>query len=265
MLENEAVIRLGFFLGTLLVLAFLERWAPRRVLNTPKPARWFANLGIVTADTFIVRFLFPVLPVGFALLCRQEGWGLLNHFQVPYGVAVVAGVVLFDFFIYIQHVLFHHVPTLWRLHGVHHTDLDFDVTTAVRFHPVEIALSMGIKLGLVYLFGPPALSVILFEIILNCTAMFSHSNLRLPLWLDGVLRLVIITPDMHRVHHSVIIREFNSNFGFNLSLWDRLLGTYRPQPEKGHEGMVIGLANFRDPSRLSLLRLIILPFTARHP
>lgn len=265
MLENEAVIRLGFFLGTLLVLAFLERWAPRRVLNTPKPARWFANLGIVTADTFIVRFLFPVLPVGFALLCRQEGWGLLNHFQVPYGVAVVAGVVLFDFFIYIQHVLFHHVPTLWRLHGVHHTDLDFDVTTAIRFHPVEIALSMGIKLGLIYLFGPPVLSVILFEIILNSTAMFSHSNLRLPLWLDGVLRLVIVTPDMHRVHHSVIIREFNSNFGFNLSLWDRLLGTYRPQPEKGHEGMVIGLANFRDPSRLSLLRLIILPFTARHP
>jgi sterol desaturase/sphingolipid hydroxylase (fatty acid hydroxylase superfamily) len=265
MLENEAAIRLGFFLGTLLVLAFLERWAPRRVLNTPKPARWFANLGIVTADTFIVRFLFPVLPVGFALLCRQEGWGLLNHFQVPYVVAVFAGVVLFDFFIYIQHVLFHHVPTLWRLHGVHHTDLDFDVTTAIRFHPVEIALSMGIKLGLVYLFGPPALSVILFEIILNSTAMFSHSNLRLPLWLDGVLRLVIVTPDMHRVHHSVIIREFNSNFGFNLSLWDRLLGTYRPQPEKGHEGMVIGLANFRDPSRLSLLRLMILPFTARHP
>jgi sterol desaturase/sphingolipid hydroxylase (fatty acid hydroxylase superfamily) len=265
MLENEAAIRLVFFLGTLLVLAFMERWAPRRVLNTPKPARWFANLGIVTANTFIVRFLFPVLPAGFAILCRQEGWGLLNHFQVPYGVAVVTGVVLFDLFIYIQHVLFHHVPSLWRLHGVHHTDLDFDVTTAIRFHPVEIALSMGIKLGLVYLFGPPALSVILFEIILNSTAMFSHSNLRLPLWLDGVLRLVIVTPDMHRVHHSVIIAERNSNFGFNLSIWDRLLGTYRPQPEKGHEGMTIGLANFRDPSRLSLLRLMILPFTARHP
>jgi sterol desaturase/sphingolipid hydroxylase (fatty acid hydroxylase superfamily) len=265
MLENEAAIRLGFFLGTLLVLAFMERWAPRRVLNTPKPARWFANLGIVTANTFIVRFLFPILPVGFALLCRQEGWGLLNHFQVPYGVAVVAGVVLFDLFIYIQHVLFHHVPSLWRLHGVHHTDLDFDVTTAIRFHPVEIALSMGIKLGLVYLFGPPALSVILFEIILNSTAMFSHSNLRLPLWLDGVLRLVIVTPDMHRVHHSVIIAERNSNFGFNLSIWDRLLGTYRPQPEKGHEGMTIGLANFRDPGRLSLLHLLAMPFTHRHP
>lgn len=263
--ENEAAIRLGFFLGTLTVLALLEGWAPRRVLNTPKPARWLANLGIVTVDTLIVRLLFPVLPVGFALLCRQQGWGLLNHFQVTYGVAVVAGVVLFDFFIYIQHVLLHHVPTLWRLHGVHHTDLDFDVTTAIRFHPVEIALSMGIKLGLVYLFGPPALSVILFEIFLNSTAMFSHSNLRLPLWLDGVLRLVIVTPDMHRVHHSVIIRERNSNFGFNLSTWDRLLGTYRSQPEKGHEGMVIGLANFRDASRLNLLHLLTLPFTRRHP
>jgi sterol desaturase/sphingolipid hydroxylase (fatty acid hydroxylase superfamily) len=265
MLENEAAIRLVFFLGTLLVLAFMERWAPRRVLNTPKPARWFANLGIVTANTFIVRFLFPVLPAGFAILCRQEGWGLLNHFQVPYGVAVVTGVVLFDLFIYIQHVLFHHVPSLWRLHGVHHTDLDFDVTTAIRFHPVEIALSMGIKLGLVYLFGPPALSVILFEIILNSTAMFSHSNLRLPLRLDAALRLLIVTPDMHRVHHSVIIREHNSNFGFNLSVWDRLLGTYRPQPEKGHEGMTIGLANFRNPSRLNLLNILALPFTYRHP
>jgi sterol desaturase/sphingolipid hydroxylase (fatty acid hydroxylase superfamily) len=263
--ENDTVIRLGFFLGTLFVLAFLERWTPRRALNTPKPPRWFANLGIVAVDTLIVRFLFPVLPVGFALLCRQEGWGLLNYFQVPYGSAVFAGVVLFDFFIYVQHILFHHMPTLWRLHGVHHTDLDFDVTTAVRFHPVEIVLSMGIKLGLVYLFGPPALSVILFEIILNGTAMFSHSNLRLPLWLDRVLRLLIVTPDMHRVHHSVIIRERNSNFGFNLSVWDRLFGTYRPQPERGHDEMTLGLANFRNPLALGLLKLLALPFTHRHP
>jgi len=265
MLENEAAIRLGFFLGTLTVLALLERMAPRRVLSTSKPARWFANLGIVTVDTLMVRFLFPVLPAGLALLCWQEGWGLLNHFPVPYGIAVFSGVVLLDFFIYIQHVLFHHVPTLWRLHGVHHTDLDFDVTTAVRFHPVEILLSMAVKLGIVYLFGLPAMAVILFEIILNSTAMFSHSNLRLPLRLDGVLRLLIVTPDMHRVHHSVIIREHNSNFGFNLSLWDRLFGTYRAQPEKGHEGMPIGLANFRDPSRLNLLHILALPFTYRHP
>jgi sterol desaturase/sphingolipid hydroxylase (fatty acid hydroxylase superfamily) len=265
MLEHEAAIRLGIFLGTLLVFALLERVAPRRALSASRPARWFANLGMITLGTLIVRFLLPVLPVGFALLCRQEGWGLLNYYRVPYGVSVFTGVVLFDFFIYVQHVLFHHMPTLWRLHGVHHTDLDVDVTTAIRFHPVEIIISMGIKLGLVYLFGPPALSVILFEIILNATAMFSHSNLRLPLRLDGVLRLLIVTPDMHRVHHSVIIREHNSNFGFNLSLWDRLLGTYRPQPEKGHDGMLIGLDNFRDPSRLNLLHILALPFTYRHP
>jgi len=265
MLENEATIRLGFFLGTLFFLALLEGWAPRRVLSTPKPARWFANLGIVAVDTLMVRFLFPILPAAFALLCRQEGWGLLNHFPVPYGIAVFSGVVLLDFFIYVQHVLFHHMPTLWRLHGVHHTDLDFDVTTAVRFHPVEILLSMAIKLGVVYLFGLPVMAVILFEIILNSTAMFSHSNLRLPLRLDEALRLLIVTPDMHRVHHSVIIREHNSNFGFNLSLWDRLFGTYRAQPEKGHEGMPIGLANFRDPSRLNLLHILALPFTYRHP
>jgi sterol desaturase/sphingolipid hydroxylase (fatty acid hydroxylase superfamily) len=224
-----------------------------------------ANLGIITLDSLAVRFLLPVLPVGFALLCRQEGWGLLNHFEVPYGIAVVVGVVLFDFFIYVQHVLFHHMPTLWRLHGIHHTDLDIDVTTGVRFHPVEIVLSMVIKLGLVYLFGPPALAVILFEIVLNGTSMFCHSNLRLPLGLDGALRLLIITPDMHRVHHSVITREHNSNFGFNLSAWDRLFGTYRAQPEKGHEGMTIGLDNFRDPSRLNLLHILALPFTNRHP
>jgi len=265
MLENEAAIRLGFFLGSLTVLALLERMAPRRVLSTSRPARWLANLGIVTLDTLIVRFLFPVLPAGFALLCRQEGWGLLNYFHVPYGVAVFAGVVLFDFFIYVQHVLFHHAPTLWRLHMIHHADLDFDLTTGIRFHPLEIILSMGIKLGLVYLFGPPALAVILFEIILNSTAMFSHSNLRLPLALDRIVRLLLVTPDMHRVHHSVIIGERNSNFGFNLSAWDRLLGTYRPQPEKGHEGMTIGLANFRDPARLGLPQLLAMPFTHKHP
>jgi sterol desaturase/sphingolipid hydroxylase (fatty acid hydroxylase superfamily) len=184
---------------------------------------------------------------------------------MPFWLAVVAGVVIFDFFIYIQHVLFHFAPTLWRLHMVHHCDLDFDLTTGIRFHPVEIVLSMIIKFGIVYLFGPPALSVLIFEVILNSTAMFSHSNFKLPPGLDRLLRLVIVTPDMHRVHHSVVIRERNSNFGFNLSCWDRLLGTYRDQPEKGHEGMVIGLANFRAAEMLGLPRLLSMPFTSRHP
>lgn len=219
----------------------------------------------MSVSTLTVRFLFPLMPVGFALIAEERGWGLLNNIPIPFWLAVVAGVVIFDFFIYIQHVLFHFVPTLWRLHMVHHCDLDFDLTTGVRFHPVEIALSMVIKLGVVYLLGPPALSVLIFEIILNSTAMFSHSNFKIPLGLDRRLRLVIVTPDMHRVHHSVIIRERNSNFGFNLSWWDRLLGTYRDQPEKGHEGMVIGLANLRAAEMLGLLRLILMPFTSRHP
>jgi len=227
--------------------------------------RWFNNLCIVTVSTLIVRVLVPLMPVGFALIASERGWGLLNNLPLPYWLDVLAGVVIFDFFIYLQHVVFHFMPTLWRLHMIHHCDLDFDLTTGIRFHPVEIVLSMIIKLGIVYLFGPPALSVLIFEIILNSTAMFSHSNLKLPLALDRLLRLVIVTPDMHRVHHSVIIRERNSNFGFNLSCWDRLMGTYRDQPEKGHEGMVIGLANFRSAEKLGLLRLLAMPFTSRHP
>ena len=246
-------------------MALLEGWVPRRPLTTSKAVRWFNNLGIVTVSTLIVRILFPLMPVGFALMASEKGWGLLNNLPLPFWLAVLAGVVIFDFFIYLQHVVFHFMPTLWRLHMVHHSDLDFDLTTGIRFHPVEIVLSMIIKLGIVYLFGPPALSVLIFEVILNSTAMFSHSNFKLPPALDRFLRLVIVTPDMHRVHHSVIIRERNSNFGFNLSCWDRLLGTYRDQPEKGHEGMVIGLANFRAAEKLGLPRLLAMPFTSRHP
>ncbi len=238
---------------------------PRRSLTKSKAVRWFSNLGIVTLDTLVVRLLFPIVPVGMALLAAERGWGLLNNIPIPYWLAVVAGVVIFDFFIYLQHIVFHFMPTLWRLHMIHHSDLDFDLTTGIRFHPVEIILSMIIKLGIVYLFGMPALSVLFFEIILNSTSMFSHSNLKLPLVFDRILRLFIVTPDMHRVHHSVIIRERNSNFGFNLSCWDRLLGTYRDQPEKGHEGMVIGLANFRAAEKLGLLRLLAMPFTSQHP
>ena len=199
-----------------------------------------------------------------ALLAADRGWGLLNNVPIPHGLAVVAGVVLFDFFIYVQHVLFHFTPALWRLHMIHHSDIDFDLTTGIRFHPLEIVLSTIIKLGLVRLFGPPALAVLVFEIVLNSTSMFSHSNIRLPLALDRLVRLLLVTPDMHRVHHSVIIRERNRNFGFNLSVWDRLLGTYRDQPREGHEGMVIGLANFRDPSKLRLPGLLSLPFREAH-
>ena len=266
LLENEAVTRLGFFLGTLFVLGLLERMAPRLVLSTPKPARWFANLGIVAVDTLTVRFLLPVLPVGFALALQSGRVGTVqlvsrclteSPSSPGWSSSTSSSMSSTSFF------------TTCRRCGAC-TESITRISTSTSPRPsvstlVEIVLSTGIKLGLVYLFGPPALSVILFEIILCSTAMFSHSNLRLPLGLDGVLRLLIVTPDMHRVHHSVIIREHNSNFGFNLSVWDRLLGTYRSQPEKGHEGMTIGLANFRDPSRLNLLHILALPFTYRHP
>jgi len=198
--------------------------------------------------------------VGMAILAEARGWGVFNNLSVPLWLAVVLSVVALDFAIYLQHVLFHAVPILWRLHMVHHADLDFDVTTGLRFHTVEILLSMGIKLGVVVLLGSPALAVLLFEVILNATSMFSHGNIRLPAWLDRLLRVFVVTPDMHRVHHSVISRETNSNFGFNLPWWDYLFGTYRAQPAAGHEGMTIGLSQFRDERVDRLHWMLALPF-----
>jgi sterol desaturase/sphingolipid hydroxylase (fatty acid hydroxylase superfamily) len=198
-----------------------------------------------------------------ALLAQKSGWGLLNSFALPYWLPVVIGVAVLDLVIYLQHVMFHTVPVLWRLHMMHHADLDFDVTTGLRFHPIEVILSMGIKLSVVVVIGPPALAVLIFEILLNTTSMFNHGNIRLPSTIDRKLRLLVVTPDMHRVHHSVTIRETNSNFGFNLPWWDRLLGTYRDQPAAGHEGMTIGLAQFRDPKRLTFLWMLALPFIGK--
>jgi sterol desaturase/sphingolipid hydroxylase (fatty acid hydroxylase superfamily) len=261
--EKEVMIRLGFFLGIFAVLAFFETRAPRRVLTAARKSRWFNNLALVSIDSALVRLVFPVFPLGLSLIARDHQWGLMNQFNLSPWLAVPAGIVILDFFLYLQHVMFHFVPTLWRLHMVHHSDMDFDLTTGVRFHPVEMILSMGIKLSVVRLFGLPVLGVLLFEIILNGMAMFSHSNIRLPLAMDRSLRLVIVTPDMHRVHHSVIIRERNSNFGFNISVWDRLMGTYRGQPGKGHEGIIIGTANLRDLRQLSLLKLLTLPFSGQ--
>jgi sterol desaturase/sphingolipid hydroxylase (fatty acid hydroxylase superfamily) len=195
-----------------------------------------------------------------ALLAQERHWGLLNNVPLPPWLGVVFGVMALDLAIYLQHVLFHAIPTLWRLHMVHHADLDIDVTTGLRFHPIEIVLSMGLKLMAVTLLGASPSAVLVFEVALNATAMFSHSNMRLPVWFDRWLRLFVVTPDMHRVHHSVIIRETNSNYGFNLPWWDRLFGTYKAQPDRSHDGMTIGLAQFRDPARLTLHRLLALPF-----
>jgi len=262
-MSHEPVVRLGVFLGVFVVMAVWELVTPRRRLRAAKGWRWFANLGIMVLSTLVVRVIFPTAAVGMALVAAERGWGLLNIFDLNPVVTIVASVFVLDFFIYLQHVMFHAVPALWRLHMVHHADVDFDVTTGLRFHPVEIVLSMLIKLAAVALLGPPAVAVIIFEVVLNATAVFNHGNIRLPTAVDRVLRLVVVTPDMHRVHHSVKVAETNSNFGFNLPWWDRLLGTYRDQPEGGHEKMTIGLNQFQDRPRQSLPWLLALPFFGR--
>jgi sterol desaturase/sphingolipid hydroxylase (fatty acid hydroxylase superfamily) len=199
--------------------------------------------------------------MGMAGLANERGWGLLNNYEVPYAFAVILSILALDLVIYFQHLMFHAVPLLWRFHRMHHADLDFDLTTGVRFHPIEIVVSMGIKVGAVALIGPPLLGVLLFEIILNATSIFNHANWKIPLGLDRILRRVIVTPDMHRVHHSVHRDETNSNFGFNLPWWDWIFGTYRAQPREGHEQMTIGLHQFRDPRQLHLWRMFVQPFT----
>jgi sterol desaturase/sphingolipid hydroxylase (fatty acid hydroxylase superfamily) len=259
-MSDEAAIRLGFFLGTLALMGVWEWLAPRRLLSTSKVHRWRANLGIVFLDTIAVRLIIPTTAVGMALLGQQRGWGLLNNADTPDWLAFVIGVLVLDCVIYLQHVMFHAVPALWRLHRMHHSDMDFDVTTGVRFHPVEILLSMGIKLAAIVVLGPSALAVLVFEVMLNATSLFNHGNVRLRAGLDRLLRLLVVTPEMHRVHHSSLPRETNSNFGFSFPWWDRLFGTYRAQPELGHIGMTIGLDEFRDPDKLNLSGLLLQPF-----
>jgi sterol desaturase/sphingolipid hydroxylase (fatty acid hydroxylase superfamily) len=258
----EPIIRLVCFAGIFAAVALGELAAPRRTLTTSKSARWFANIGIVVINAVALRIVFPVAAVGIAIVASERGWGLFNNIPIPYWLAVVLSVAFLDFVIYVQHVMFHAIPSLWRLHMMHHADMDIDLTTGSRFHPIEILLSMLIKMAMVMVIGAPAVGVILFEILLNGTAMFNHGNIFLPLGLDKVLRLFVVTPDMHRVHHSVLPFETNSNFGFNVPWWDRMMGTYRSQPRKGHEGMTIGLNQFRDPARLTLPRILAMPFVS---
>ena len=259
-MKHEAVIRIVFFLGILIPLALWEFLSPRRVLTTSKPVRWFGNMGVVLINTVALRTLFPVLAVDLASMAERNGWGILNYYSPPSWVAIVVGVIALDLLIYLQHILFHSVPVFWRLHMMHHADLDVDISTGLRFHPIEIILSMGIKMAAVAAIGPPSVSVIIFEVILNATSMFNHGNILLPAGFDKIVRLFVVTPDMHRVHHSVTIRETNSNFGFNFPWWDRLFGTYRAQPAAGHEEMVIGLSQFRNAKRLTLPWMLVLPF-----
>ena len=262
--SNELPIRLGFFFAVFALMALWELLRPRRRLQTSKAIRWANNLGLVFFNSVIVRVLFPAAAVGMAAFANAQGWGLFNYVQAPLWVALVASVVVMDFFIWLQHVMVHAVPVLWRLHRVHHADLDFDVTTGARFHPLEIVLSMLIKFAVIMLLGPPLVAVGLFEVILNTTAMFNHANLRLPESLDRWLRLWVVTPDMHRVHHSIEDDETNSNFGFNLPWWDRLFGTYRAQPRAGHQAMTIGIHGFRDDSWCSWLPgMLAIPFVGK--
>ena len=260
--EHEPTIRLGVFLFTLVAMMVWEVAAPRRQLAQRRSARWTTNLLMVAINTAVIRLLFPILAVGTAEFALANGWGLLNAWPLSAWVAVPVALLMLDCLIYGQHVMFHAISPLWRLHMMHHSDLDFDTTTGVRFHPIEIVISMSIKMAAVLAFGAPPEAVILFEILLNGTSLFNHGNARLPAAVDRVLRLLIVTPDMHRVHHSIHPQETNSNFGFNFPWWDRLFGTYRPQPAEGHTGMTIGLSQFREPSRLGLHHLLVMPFVS---
>lgn len=263
MIEHEPTIRALCFLGVFSLMASWETFAPRRSLSTSKRGRWLANIGIVLINTLLLRALFGAAAVGVSLLAVEEKWGVLNQVNCPEGLDVILSILTLDFIIYLQHVMFHAVPALWKLHMVHHSDLDLDVTSGSRFHPIEIILSMGIKLASVVLIGAPPEAVMVFEVLLNMTAMFNHSNVQIPKKWDAILRCFIVTPDMHLIHHSVLSKETNRNFGFNLPWWDRFLGTYRAEPQEGYLDMNIGLDQFRDPMKITLPKLLLLPFTGK--
>jgi sterol desaturase/sphingolipid hydroxylase (fatty acid hydroxylase superfamily) len=260
---SEGTVRLGVFASVFVIMACAEALVPRKQRTQPRTSRWFTNWSLVIVDSIVLRIVFPILAVGVALYAGEQGWGLLNLVALPFWLEVILAVVLLDFAVWAQHVATHKIPILWRVHKVHHVDRDIDVTTGIRFHPIEIILSMAYKLLVVIALGPAALAVVFFEVILNASAMFNHANVRLPLAVDRVLRAVIVTPDMHRVHHSIIHRETDSNYGFFFSVWDRLFGTYIAQPHHGHTGIVIGLDEHQDESPSSLFWSLMLPFRSK--
>ncbi|MBF0109606.1 MAG: sterol desaturase family protein [Magnetococcales bacterium] len=263
-MHDESMLRLGVFLGVLAAMMIWEVIAPRRGRTLSRKERWLPNLALVAIDTFLVRLLFPITAVGLASLGQERGWGMLNQFTLPGWLELLLALMLLDLVIYLQHVAFHALPVLWRLHLVHHADLDFDVTTGLRFHPIEIILSMGLKLAAVHAIGASPAAVMTFEILLNAMALFNHGNVRLPEGIDRVLRWFVVTPDMHRSHHSHLSPEANMNFGFNLSWWDRIFGTYWPRPAEGHEAMEIGLEHQREPEKCQpLTALLLMPVYSR--
>ena len=263
-LEREAVLRLGCFAAVFVVMCLWEIVSPRRPLSVSKLQRWTHNIGLLFLNSLVLRVLFPAAAVGIAYTAAESGWGLFNRVDLPYWLEVLVAVLLLDLAIYLQHMLMHRVPLLWRLHRVHHADLDIDMTTGSRFHTLEIIVSMLIKWAVIFLLGPALLAVLIFETLLNGMAVFNHANVKLPGTIDRLLRLLLITPDVHRVHHSILRHETNSNYGFNLSIWDRAFGTYIDQPEKGHRAMTIGIPEFRDPEQVDRLPgMLTLPFVGK--
>jgi sterol desaturase/sphingolipid hydroxylase (fatty acid hydroxylase superfamily) len=258
--KTEIAVRVACYVAVFAAMGLWEVLAPRRPLSIGRAQRWPNNLGILVIDALAVRVLVPTAAVGAAIFAGESGWGLFNLAGFPFWLSAILGFLVLDLAIYTQHYVFHHVPVLWRLHRMHHADLDIDVTTGIRFHPIEILLSLAIKIAIVLVFGIPAIAVLIFEIVLNATSMFNHANVTMPTSLDRIVRLFVVTPDMHRVHHSVLRAETDSNFGFNLPWWDRLFGTYRSAPQAGHSGMMVGLPVFRDPAELRIDNLLTQPF-----
>ncbi len=262
LLNHETPARLGVFLAVFGIMAAWELTAPRRVLRESKALRWSHNLALTMLNNALVRITLPVATIGVAAFAADRNMGLLNVFHVPYALVILLSILALDLAIYLQHLMFHAVPLFWRAHRVHHADLDFDVTTGTRLHPFEIGLSLLIKSAVILALGPPAVAVLAFEVLLNASSMFSHGNVRVPKAIDRCLRWFVVTPDMHRVHHSIVTGETNSNFGFNLTWWDRLFGTYRAEPQAGHEAMTIGIAQFRSSRELKIDRMLLQPFRA---
>jgi len=261
--QYESYIRLSSFIGLYALLTIWEISSPKRKLEHARRLRWVSNFGLIIISSILVRFIFPTAAVGIALLVEKNQWGLLYYFDLSVAMHFMIAFVLMDLSLYFQHVMFHALPLFWRFHRVHHTDLDFDITTGLRFHPFEMVISILIKFMTITALGVPVLAVVIFEIILNAASMFSHSNIKIARSIERVTRWFIVTPDMHRIHHSVSENETNSNFGFFISVWDRLFGTYTKEPKKGHTGMQIGLHNFREPKWQDLRWLIYLPFVSK--
>ena len=257
-MNSEAIIRLAFFGGIFVVIALWEILLPRRSYDIPRSRRWSNNIIVIILNTLLIRVIAPVMPLTLAVNMEKTGWGFFNYIDLPAPLEAILAFLLLDLIIYLQHLMFHAVPLLWRLHMVHHADLGIDVTTGLRFHPIEIVISLGIKMAAVFFLGAPAVSILIFEIALNGTAMFNHGNIYIHPRIDYFLRMLVVTPDMHRVHHSVAIGETNSNFGFNFPWWDRLLGTYRPRSYREQKNIVIGLSQYRE--HVSLLDMLLLPF-----